>query len=718
MERLAVSQRSTMRLFVLRVLVASILLTLFGRLWFLQVYAADTYTEAAAANRTREVVQPAARGEVYDATGVPLIRNRTALVVSVNRSVLRREPDRGAAVLARLAKVVRIPANDIARLITPCGPAVAQPCWNGSPYQPVPVKQYDVASPADTKAVLAIQEHKEDFPGVLAQFQAVRQYPKATLGAHVLGYLGPMSDADRSKKTYPDFPATALVGRTGVEEHYDAALHGRDGVQRLTVDTDGAVTETVDTTTAVRGDKLVLSVVASVQKVAEDALLAAVEKARRIKSRDGSGFLKADSGAVVVMEAKTGRVLALASYPSYDPAVFTGGVSTKEYAALTDDARGAPLINRPIQGLFAPASTFKVLSTAAAVESGHYPLGGSYPCPGAYAPLNGKRNFESRSLGMISLRTALVKSCDTIFYKFAYEQWQRDGANRPKPDPGDHMFRMAHAFGLAKRTGIDLPNEKSGRLEDRAFKKAFWEETKDDYCAGAKRRPKGSELQLLAEDQCRDGFRLRGGDAANFAIGQGNTVVTPLQLATVYAAIANGGTIVTPTVGRALLSPDGKRVQPIAAPPRGRVPVSAGVLSYIREALHGVTQQGGTAYGAFAGLPLAVAGKTGTAEVANKQDTSWFASFAPAGDASLVVVGMLSQAGTGGTVAAPMVAEVYRGIYGLEGRKAALPGGRLPAALPRVRPDGTVAPLGAKVGGPVPEVLPPRRGPALAPPRS
>ena len=705
------SQRSALRLFVLRVLVVAILATLFGRLWYLQVYAGDTYRKAATDNRIREVVQEAPRGEIYDASGTPLVRNRTALVVTVNRSLLLREPDDGAAVLERLSKIVAIPADDLRRQITPCGPKVALPCWNGSPYQPVPVKQYDAAKPADAKAVLAVEEHREDFPGVRARFQAVRSYPYGTVGAHVLGYLGPISDKEKAAGAYPDFLDTGLVGRTGLEEQYDRDLHGTDGVQRLLVDKDGSVTGTAGSTPPRAGDKLVTSLDLDVQKVAEEALAKWIAEARNRPARRGGGNLKADSGAVVVMEAKTGRVVALASYPTYDPTIFVGGITPREYRALTSESSGIPLLNRPIQGTFAAASTFKVVSVAGAVESGHYPLRGVYPCPGSYAPLGGKRNFEGRALGAITLRTAIAKSCDTIFYKFAYEQWLRDGGIRPRKDPGDHLFKMARAFGLAERTGVDLPSEKKGRLEDRAWKKAFWEETKDDFCAGAKRRAKGDPLQALAEDQCRDGFRLRAGDAANFAIGQGNTLITPLQLATVYAAFGNGGRLVTPSVGRALLSADGRTVTPIATKARGRVPVRPEVLAYVKESLQGVTQPGGTGYFAFKDVPLPVAGKTGTAEVNGKQDTSWFASFAPAENPDLVVVGMVSQGGTGGTIAAPMVADVYRGIYGLDGRRAALPGGKLPAVLPRVRPDGLVARVGEKVPGPPPAVVRRRESP-------
>jgi penicillin-binding protein 2 len=689
-----VTERSDLRLFVLRVLVLSIFLTLFGRLWFLQVAAGEDYDLAASNNRVREVVAPAPRGEVLDVTGTELVRNRTALVVSVNRALLLREPDDGQAVLERLSALLGKPADAIAAEIRPCGGDVQPPCWRGSPYQPVPVQEYAATDTAGLERVLAIEEHREDFPGVTAQFAAVRDYPQGTLAAHTLGYLGPISQPEVGTEGYEGVRPDALVGRAGVEATYDTALRGRDGVEQLLVDHVGRVTGKAGETAPRTGDTLVLSIHAGVQQAAEQALARAVERARSRPSRDGSGMLRADSGSVVVLEAKTGRIVAMASYPSYDPAVFVGGATPEQFADLVDEGKGAPLVFRAIQGGYAPASTFKPISTAAAVMSGDYPLRGLYPCPGRYAPLGGKSNFEARGLGTIDLRTSLVKSCDTVYYKFAYEQWLRDGGNDPVAEPRDPMIAMAKAFGLGRPTGVDLPSERSGTVADREFLRTRWEQTKDNRCAGATNPALSEERRRLNREFCEDGHRFRGGDAANFAIGQGDTLVTPLQLATVYAALGNGGTLVTPHVGRALLSAYGGDVTHIAPPPAGTVPVSPEVLDYMRSALAGVTQPGGTAAGAFAGLPVPVAGKTGTGEVAGKQDTSWFASFAPADDPELVVVGMVSQGGTGGTIAAPMVREVYDAIYGLGGSPELLPGGKLPDALPSRRPDGSIAPPG------------------------
>lgn len=671
------TDRSSLRLFVLRVVVVAILATLFGRLWFLQVYAGEDYTSAASANRMREIVEPAARGEVYDARGTPLVRNRTALVVSINRSTVVRQRDGGQAVLERLGAVLGRSADALRQEIRPCGGGVEAPCWRGSPYQPVPVAEFDAGDRTGLMKVLQIEEHREDFPGVAAQFAAVRDYPQGRLAAHVLGYLGPISPAEVEQPEYDGVQPSALIGRAGVEASYDSSLRGQDGTKRLLVDNVGAVTGTDGETAPRPGENLVLSLDAKVQKVAEDALQRAIDRARGLRARGSGDPLVADSGSVVVMEAQTGRVVAMASYPSYDPSVFVGGVSSAQYAELVDESKGAPLVFRAIQGAYAPASTFKVISAAAAVQSGDYPLDGRFPCPSVYGP-TGQRNFDSAALGTIDLRQALVKSCDTIFYKFGYEQWQRDGGNDPVAQPRDPMIAMAQAFGLGVRTGIDLPSERRGTVADRAYKQEFWEATRDNRCEGATNPALPEERRRANREFCQDGNRFRGGDATNFAIGQGDTLVTPLQLASVYAAIANGGRLLEPHIGRALLSPDGS-VREIAPRVRSALPVSPELLGYLRDALAGVTQPGGTAAGAFAGSPVAVAGKTGTGEVANKQDTAWFASYAPVAAPELVVVGMVSQGGTGGTVAAPLVRAVYDGIYG--------PGGTGRAqGLPEVAP--------------------------------
>ncbi|WP_018658311.1 penicillin-binding protein 2 [Actinomadura flavalba] len=684
--------RTHFRLVVLYVVVGALLLVLTGRMWTMQVLDGEHYRQVAAQNRTRDIVVPAVRGSILDSSGRPLVRNRTALVVSVDRTSLSRQKDRGAAVLARLAATLGTSRDELEKRVRLCGPTVKRPCWPGSPYQPIPVDDR-----VDPKRAIQIMERQEDFPGVTAQVQAVREYPEpeGASAAQALGYLQPITQEELDKRKglkVTGYSAVDLIGRDGLEAAYDGDLRGAPGFRRVLVDSQGRVTGTAREQPAVAGGHVVTSLDAGVQGAAENALEKAV-KAARARGE------KADSAAAVVMDVRTGRVAAMASYPTYNPAIWTGGISQDEYDALLGKKKGEPLTSRVTQGQFAPASTFKISSVAAAIRDG-YPLNGTYPCPGSFnVGSRAFRNFEGQAHGSMNLHRALVVSCDTIFYKFAYEQWLRDGATKPKKNPKDPMVRMARDWGFGARTGIDLPSEASGRIPDRAWKRQYWEATRATDCKAAKTGfpelartdpTRAAYLKAIAAENCAEGFNWRAGDAANLSIGQGDMLVTPLQLTRAYAALANGGSLVVPRVAQAIVRPDGGVIRTIDAPPPPKLPVDGKVLAYMRSALAGVTKEG-TAAGVFNGFDsgkVAVAGKTGTAEVYGKGDTSWFASFAPAKKPRFAVTVMISQGGTGGSSAAPAVREIYEAMYGLGGRKALLKNGRLPEELPRLTPQG------------------------------
>jgi penicillin-binding protein 2 len=307
------------------------------------------------------------------------------------------------------------------------------------------------------------------------------------------------------------------------------------------------------------------------------------------------------------------------------------------------------------------------------------------------------------------MQRAIEVSCDTVFYKFAYETWQRQGGNKPKKGVKDPFTETAKAFGFGKTTGVDLPAESDGRIADRAWKRSFWEATKDFFCLKAETGyPEVEEddperaryLLQLSRENCVDGYAYRGGDAANFSIGQGDTTVTPLQMTRTYAAIANGGTLWVPQIAKAVISPEGKVVKEFQPKKAGKAPVDAHTMKFLQRALLGVTENG-SGRGPFerAGFPLdkiQVATKTGTGEVYGKQSTSWFASYAPARNAQYAVVMMVSQGGTGSGISGPGVAEIYKSLFGvqedgsIDRTKAAIPGGRPPLKLPAVGSDGTI----------------------------
>jgi penicillin-binding protein 2 len=549
--------------------------------------------------------------------------------------------------------------------------------------------------------VLTIEERQEDFPGVTAESQTLRQYPNRSLAAHSLGYVGPVNqdELDAARKAgRTDLNLNAQIGRAGLEKTYDADLRGTDGVRYVTVDNRGTVLGTQRETAPQRGNTLVTSIDRGVQQIAEKALSAEIAKRRTERDKEGNRYA-APSGAAVVMDPRTGRVIALATTPTYDPTVFVGGISKTELARLTDEAAGTPLVSRATQGQFAPGSTFKLSSVSAEIMSGRSPLSGTYACPGSLQVGNAtKNNFEGKGIaGPINLRIALAKSCDTIFYGFAQTDWYADQARIDAGEkPAETLQRMARAYGFGGPPDVDLPagEQTSGRIVDRSFKQARWDANKVQYCADARRGypevtdgARRSFLTRLAAENCSDGWRFQVGDAANLAIGQGETTVSPLQLATAYSALVNGGTLWEPRLGRAVVDPDGKVVRQIPSKSRGKVPVSGSVLDFIKSSLAFTPANGASGSVAFAGFPLdkvLVGGKTGTAEVFGKQDTSWFASWAPAdGQAKYVVVAMIEQAGLGAQAAAPVARAIYEGIYGLDGKKAAFPHGT-PNAVPHV----------------------------------
>jgi penicillin-binding protein 2 len=681
--------RVQIRLIVIQVLVFSLLLTLGGRLWYLQVRNGQEYTDEAKNNHVQQVVQPAVRGSILDSRGIPLADNETRLVVSASRTELMKMKDDGKAVLTSLAAVLGMKPAEVISKVRLCDAKTPQPCWNGSPYQPIPV-----TDEATTQQALQIRERSEDFPGITAEPTAVRRYSAPGLAntAQVLGYLSPVTDSEITKAQNTDSPylRSDQVGRSGLERTYDKELRGKAGVTRYEVDNLGRVIGEAKNDEARPGANVVTSIDARVQAVTEYELNEAMKAARKELDRNTNENYKADSGAAVVMEAKTGRVVAMASLPTYDPNSWVGGISAKEYTRLTGKKSNFPLLNRAIQGQAAPGSIFKVVSSTAAVNAG-YSFNGDYPCPSSYSVGSQVfKNFESKGYGNITLGKALEVSCDTVFYGLAHKEWQKDGGTKPKKSANDWFYKTAHQFGLGKETGIDLPNEVSGRVPDREWKQNFWKANKDAWCKQGKKG--GSYVQQLAYEGCLEGNLMRAGDSVNYSIGQGDTLVTPIQMATIYSAISNGGTLYDPTIGKAVVSPDGKQVEEIAPKSHGKLPMNKATRDEIDEALAGVATRGSAAW-RFGGWPqdkIPMHAKTGTAEVHGKQTTSWFASYTK----DYTIVMTISQGGTGSGASGPAVRKIYEAMYGLDQNGNQNPGKALMPtprkALPKIQPDGSI----------------------------
>jgi penicillin-binding protein 2 len=681
---------SRRRLAVLYVIVAALLIGLGGRLWYLQVLTGTAYASLARQDQVRTVIVPSVRGQILDDLGAPLVGEKPSLVVSVNMAVVSQRPRGGTPELRSLAALLGMRGATMLKKVRLCTAGVPQPCWAGSPYQPIPVDEHTT----DKLAVQVLENHRE-FPGVTAQIQPVIRYRGAVsnAAAQVLGYLQPITPQEvrRRHLTSTGFSGVDLVGQSGLEEQYDRQLRGRAGSQQVSVNAAGNVTGTTSQTAAKAGDTLVTSINPRVQEDTSRALAAAIHRTQ------AAGNPGATTGAAVVLST-TGRVIAMASYPTYNPSIWTGGITTAEYRRLFGARDSEPILNRATQGQYAPGSTWKVTSTAAAVAAG-YSLAGPYGCPGSVT-IGGRvfNNDTPSDSGDMSLHQALVVSCDTVFYNLAYDIWLKDRRNADTVTsshaPVQEMQKMELGWGFGKDTGIDLPEESTGTVPTRSWLYYFYQQYKHFWCKNG--RANGSYVQRIEFDDCQSGNVWTPGQAVNAAIGQGYVTVTPLQLARAYAALANGGTLYRPRIGEALIGPGGKVVRKIRPPVAGHLPVSKGVLAYIRDALADVITQG-TGAPAFGGFPLnklQIAGKTGTAQVQGKVATSVFASFAPLRHPKYVVVVMIPDSGFGADVSAPAVRQIWDGIYGLEGHRAALPGGRLPG-LPRVTRSGQViAPAG------------------------
>jgi penicillin-binding protein 2 len=431
------------------------------------------------------------------------------------------------------------------------------------------------------------------------------------------------------------------------------------------------------------------------------------------------------------MDAKTGHIVAMGSYPTYDPSLWDGGrIDTKAYDKLRHTP-GNPLLDKAYASAYSPGSTFKLISTSGLLADGQATLGGTYDCTPSYSIGNSSfRNFEGEALGAISLHTTIVKSCDTVYYQLAYHDWIRDNnlVNAHKK-PIEGVQHMARSYGLGVPSGVDLPNATVGHIADRRNQLLRWKQTKKDYCLGAKRRKPGDILKAYDQEYCTDGWRFNPGLQLIEDIGQGSVLVSPLQLAVAYSALANGGTVFEPRVGKAILSPAGKVIKRLKAPVRGHLPISQTDLDYIRNAMYQVPVTG-TAATAFQGFPqgkVRVGGKTGSAELGlNRSYTSaWFASFAGlASDPTprFVTVIMVDKGGVGGVVAAPAVRKVWDTVFGVEHAKAAYPAGKPPATLPHVGAGAAAAAASGsgstaatpKVSGSPAALVDPTLPPALA----
>jgi penicillin-binding protein 2 len=619
------------RLKILAGLVVFLFATLTTRLWFLQVLASESLRQEADENRIRLIPEPARRGRILDRSGNVLVGNRLSLVVMVNRQRVEAQ-DAADQVLFELQQVLE---TDIDVLLDR---------YNDTrfySFTPIPI-----AVDVPKEAAFQIAEYPDRFPGVEVVEVPVREYPYGEMAVHLLGHTGEISEEELAEPEFspPAYGPGDRLGKSGVERSYESALRGEDGVRKFQINSSGRLLDEIGSTEPVPGDDVVLSIDAEIQSLAEESLGLGIQAAR------SNGF-RAPAGAVVVMDPNTGQLLAMTSLPSYDPTIFLGRVTEQDLREL--NSRNDPQLNRAMQAVYAPASTFKPFIALSALKR-RVDIGGNvvdteriYPCPATWTSPTDEDsvfgNWRPVDSGFLSMARALAESCDTVFYPIGHNFWERyrDFGREPLQDD----LRL---FGFDQPTLVDLPYEASGRIPDSDWKRDFVADPDDPN------------------------YIWYPGDVINMSIGQGDALVTPLQMAVAYSAIANGGTVYVPHLALRVQEPGGdvlRRIEPqVAGRLRG---FTQRQLGYIRDALQGVVQGGGTAALAFSGFPLSqipLAAKTGTTEsnVVGRQSDSWFAAMAPADDPQYVVVAIVEQAGHGSSTAAPVVRRILEGLFGLE----------------------------------------------------
>ena len=632
----------------LTLLVVSLFVLLFARLWFLQVMAGERYVNLAEGNAVRALSITAPRGEILDRNGKTIVRNRFAMVVSVQPNEMGERVDE---VLADVADLLGMSLQDVQQQIK--GSRV-------SPFRPKPI-----AVDVPEEVALYIHENASTrLPGVYAETLPVREYPRGKTAAHVIGYLGEISETELLEPEYAGYQPGDLIGWAGLEKTYEETLHGKEGLRRYEVNARGEVLRELDDRPPVPGADLVTTIDLEAQKLAEKALAEGIKRARTVTDPEGrnGGTYAAPAGSAVVLDPNDGSVVAMASYPTFDPGEFVGGVSQKYWNQLQNPKNHFPLINRVAQSSYPPGSVFKIVSAAAALEEGYVTPDTTVPCPGEwYWNEQRFRNWNSADSGSITIDTALEDSCDTVFYELARRMWTDEQGEGDKLR--ERLAEHALEWGLGDPTGLDLPSERGGVIPGRKWKQEYWENNKDSYCTQAKTST-DEDLIALFTDLCERGNVWRGGDAVNMSIGQGDVQTTPLQIANAFAAVANGGTLWTPHVAKAIVHP-GQNPAEVKVKRIRRLSTSKRNLEVIHEGLAKVASQG-TASATFAGFPVPIAGKTGTAEFKPKQPFAWFAGYAPAEKPEYVVVAMIEEGGGGSLNAAPIVRRIFEGLLDLE----------------------------------------------------
>ena len=670
------------RVVSLAVLIALVFAVLGARLWYLQVLTGEAYNDMAQATGTLTVKDPAQRGVIYDRDGEILANNEPGLNVTAVPNEISQDQDSpdldvdaGRQRVRELAEVVGADADAVVERY--------DAAWQiGAQHSPILVKEN-----ADQDAVTYISERTQEFRGVQVNDDWIRSYPEGNLASHVLGYTGAITPDELKLDAFKELSdeRDAIVGKSGVEVYYEETLRGDTGWQKYDVDVLGRIvpegarvnsaSEFVDHNgTPIEsnpteelpdrvkepkpGNNLALTLDVDLQRVVETELEAALDRTRA-EGYEGRG------GAVIAMNPENGEVLALASRPDFDPQLFVGGISgeqeLKEYEYLSSERSGFPFTNRAIVGGQPGASTFKIFTGLAGMAAG---VIDSYtvitdsaiidenacwrpssvsvsPCYSSWR--QNSPNFEYLgNHGPQNFSEAIADSNDIFFYQVADWIWNQT-------EDKDWMPKYYERWGFGEYTGIDISGESPGRVPTEAGER---------------------ELYKAMHGSAEEAF-WSVGDWINLSIGQGDLLVSPVQMATAYSALYNGGTLVTPHVAKEVSDQNGKVVAEISPEPAGQVDTNQAQIDAVINGFRGVTAKKGTAETIFKGSELPTIGKSGTGELPGGSDyVNWFAGWTEGQDEPLVVVTMIEGGGSFETgsemTAGPVVRHVLEAYYGVE----------------------------------------------------
>ncbi len=635
--------RPRVRLRVAGVLVVVAFISLFVRLWYLQVLEAPHYRQSVLANVLRTVQTTPVRGEILARDGQVLVGNVPSETVAVTRLAADANPN----LVGRLATLLGVSPASIRATLTDSV---------FSDYEPIPV-----ATGVTTSQVFYLEEHPSQFQGVTVETTPETTYPYGSTAAQELGYVGEISPSELKAMKGQGYQPGDLVGQAGVEGSFQSYLRGTPGKEQLEVNSLGAVVGTLSHKPSKPGDNVELSLDLPLEQFAANALSKEIHILRHTYDPVNHIYPAAPGGAVVVENPNNGHILAMVSYPSYNPSVWVGGISEANYQALTAPSAHDPMVNRAIQGAYTPGSTFKIATSTAALDDGLITPTTTIDDTGLFTVPNctGKCTFHNAgyaALGPIQFPLALAASDDVFFYTLGFRFW----INRAKYGLTP-IQNMANRYSFGELTGIDLPGEVTGQVDS-------------------------PQLRALQHKENPTAFPNPGwyvGDNLEMAFGQGETLLTPIQLATAYSTFANGGTRYQPQVAEAVVSPSGKVVKRFAPKVVGHVPLppstyDAMLTGFEQEVLNPL----GTGYYTFLGYPYSqfpIAGKTGSASLGpGKEPNSLYVGFGPVPHPKYVVAAIIEQGGYGDVGAGPVARKIFEylmshpvGPSRLPGRKGA-----------------------------------------------